>query len=176
MAQIDCGIINGQAVGDGPQVQGVAGAVALEAMERVGVGVNAETACGSLSRAVQGTGAALLAGVVRARHEAQEGEHLGDGEGGPHGGEVDGGAWRIRACLDLFVAGLPQLFAAFAGLGELAVAFGVDGFVVAEELVVGRDIADGPVPSTTSIPPSSPGTVRRNARTCWQTPGSSATG
>ena len=35
--------------------------------------------------------------------------------------------------------------AAFAGLGELAVAFGMDGLVVAEEFVVGRDVTDGTV-------------------------------
>jgi hypothetical protein len=32
-----------------------------------------------MGRAMQGAGAALLAGVVRTRREAQEGEDLGDG-------------------------------------------------------------------------------------------------
>ena len=45
-----------------------------------------------LGGAVQRTGAALLAGVVGAWREAEQGQHLGDGDGGPHGGEVDGGA------------------------------------------------------------------------------------
>jgi hypothetical protein len=84
--------IVGIAIGVGAVSGGVAGAVALEAMERVGVGVDAEAARGAGGRAVQRTGAALLAGVVGARHEAQERQHLGDRDGGPHGGEVDGGA------------------------------------------------------------------------------------
>ena len=47
--------------------------------------------------------------------------------------------------LHLLVACLTHLLAAFAGLGEFAVAFGVDVFVVAEELVLGSDVADGAV-------------------------------
>jgi hypothetical protein len=35
------------------------------------------------------------------------------------------------------------LFAAFAGLGELAVALGEDGFVVADKFVLGGDVTDG---------------------------------
>ena len=45
----------------------------------------------------------------------------------------------------MLVSSLAQLLAAFARFHELAVAFGVDGSVVAEELVVGGDIADGTV-------------------------------
>src|SRR5437879_3047395 len=40
---------------------------------------------------------------------------------------------------------LAHLLAAFAGLGELAVTFGMDGGVVAEEFVFGRDVANGAV-------------------------------
>ena len=95
--------------------------------------------------AVEGTGAALLAAAIGAGHEAEQGQHLSDGDGGTHGGEVDGGTWDSAWRLLLFVPGLPQLFAAFAGLGELAVALGMDGLVVAEQAVVGCDVADGTV-------------------------------
>ncbi len=76
-------------VGGGPEVEGVAGSAALEAVEGVGVGVDAEAAGGAAVRAVQGAGAALLAGVIGAGREAEQREHLGDGEGGSDGGEVD---------------------------------------------------------------------------------------
>ena len=61
LAQVNGGVVDRQTVGSGPQVQRVAGAVALEAMERMGVGVDAKAACGAVGGAVQGTGAALLA-------------------------------------------------------------------------------------------------------------------
>jgi hypothetical protein len=48
---------------------------------------------------VQGTIAALLASVVGSRRESQKAKHLSDGDGGPHGGEVDRGAGGIPACL-----------------------------------------------------------------------------
>ena len=137
LAQVEGGVVDRQAVGGGPQLQGVAGAAALEAMERVRAGVDAEATSGAHGRAVQGTGTALLAGVVGAWHEAQQREHLGDRDGGADRGEIDGGTRRIRSRLDLFVAGLPHRFAAFAGLGELAIACGEDDGVVARSLSLG---------------------------------------
>ena len=89
-------------------------------MEGVSVGVDAETAGGAVRRAVQGTSAALLAGIVGTRHEQIESPAdssrpaidfaavraaitiaqvlmlLGfvprSDNAGPDGGEVDGGA------------------------------------------------------------------------------------
>ena len=81
MAQINGGVIDGQAIGDGPQIQSVARAAALEAMEGVGVGVNAEATRRAVGRSVQRTGAALLTVIVGAWHEAEQGEDLGDGDG-----------------------------------------------------------------------------------------------
>ena len=37
------------------------------------------------------------------------------------------------------------MFAAFAGLGQFAIAFGEDDLVAAVEFVLGRDVADGAV-------------------------------
>ena len=50
-----------------------------------------------------------------------------------------------RAELRLLVPLLPHLLAAFAGLGELAIALGVDFFIATFEHVLGRDVADGTV-------------------------------
>src|SRR5712692_1218009 len=92
LAQVDGGVVDRQAVGGGPEVQGVSSAAALEAVKNVGVGVDAEAAGGAAGRTMQGAGAALLAGVVGAWGEAKQRQHLGDGNGGPNGVEVDGGA------------------------------------------------------------------------------------
>ena len=121
LAQVHGGIVRRQAIGRSPLVESVAAAAALEAVKRVGLGVDAEATCRAVLRAVQGAGTTLLALVVGARHKAQQGEHLDDGDGGTHGGEVEGGAGRIATGLQLVVLGLPQRFPAFAGLGELAV-------------------------------------------------------
>ena len=43
MAEIEGGVVEALTVGVGPEVEGVAGAVALEAVEGVGVGVDTET-------------------------------------------------------------------------------------------------------------------------------------
>ena len=93
----------------------------------------------------KGQAAALLAVVIGTGREAQEGQDLGDGDGGTDGGEVNGGAFGIGAGFELVMAGLPHALAAFAGLGELAVACGMDGGIVAEQAVVGGDVADGAV-------------------------------
>ena len=94
---------------------------------------------------MQGAGAALLTGVIGVWHEAEQHEHLGDRDGSPHGGEVEGGTRQVRRRFQLLVAGLPQLFAAFAGFGKLAVACGMNVLVFAEEFVVGRDVPDSAV-------------------------------
>ena len=57
---------------------------------------------------MQRAGAALLASMIGARHEAQQREHLGDRDGGAGSGEVDGGSRRIDGCFDLFVSGDPK--------------------------------------------------------------------
>jgi len=85
----------------------------------------------------------LLGGVLGARRDAEQRQHLSDGDGGPHRREVDGGAGGVGLRLHLFVACLAHLLAAFTCLDEFAVAFGMDGFVVAKEFVLGGDIADG---------------------------------
>ena len=111
----------------------------------MGVGVDAEAIGGAGRGAMQGAGAALLTGVIGVWHEAEQHEHLGDRDGVPQCREVESGARRVRRRFQLLVAGLPQLFAAFAGFGKLAVACGMDGRVVAEEFVVGRDVPDSAV-------------------------------
>ncbi len=89
---------------------------------------------------MQGTGAALLAGVVGARHEAEQGEHLGDRDGGPDGDEVDGRTRGLGACFEVVVPGLAPLFAAFPGLGEFAIAFGKDGPSPLMGLTLGQEM------------------------------------
>ena len=67
--------------------------------------------------------AALLGAVAAAGVEAEQFQDGGHGDGGAHGGEVDGGRGRDRwLTLLSLVLGLAQLLAAFAGLGEFAVA------------------------------------------------------
>ena len=79
-------------------------------------------------------------------------EYGGEGDGGADGGEIDGGPFGDRCSdnwltLHPFVLGLAFEFAGFAGLGEFAVAFVGDCFVVAFESVLGGDVADGAVES-----------------------------
>jgi hypothetical protein len=94
---------------------------------------------------VQGTGTAVLGGVVGMDLEAEQSEDGGHGDGGTDSGEVDGrvgdDGWTGRRV----VLGLAQQLAAFAGLGELAIAVGQDVLVAAVELVLRGDIADGAV-------------------------------
>src|SRR5580692_12923864 len=108
-------------LGLGPQVQGIAGAIALETVEALGLSADAEAVGRASVGAVEGAGAALLAATIGAGHEAEQAQHLSDGDGGTHGSEVDGRT-RLDPALLLFVPGVPHLFAAFAGLGQLAVA------------------------------------------------------
>ena len=91
LAQIEGGVVNRQVLSGGPQVQSIARAAAFEAVEGVGVGVDAEATGGAARGAVQGTGAALLSGMVGTWHEAEQSQDLGDGDGGPHRLEVEGG-------------------------------------------------------------------------------------
>ena len=151
MTQVQRGIVGRQAIGRGPEVQGVAGFATLEAVEGVGLGVDTEALRGAHLRAMQWAGTALLAGVVGAWREAEQHQHLGDGDGGADGGEVDGGPRRIGLLFELLVAGLSGLLAKFASLGEFAVALGEDGDILAKECVVGRDIADGAIQANSVV-------------------------
>src|ERR1700722_665781 len=92
MAKVQSGIVKRQAPGGGPEIQSVAVATTLEAVEGVGIDVDAEATGCATRRAVQRTGAALLAGVAGPRHETQQGEDLGDGDGRPQGREINGRA------------------------------------------------------------------------------------
>jgi len=68
-----------------PEIQGVAGLAALEAMEQVLVEVDAERAAGAGAGAVQGAGTALLSAVRAAWSEAEQFEHGVDADGGSGG-------------------------------------------------------------------------------------------
>src|SRR6266849_8100454 len=92
IAEVDGGVVDGLTCGLGPQVQGVAGAAAFEAMKVVLVQVGREAPARAMGRAVQGAGAALLGAVGAARLEAKQAEDGGHGDGGANGGEVHGGA------------------------------------------------------------------------------------
>jgi len=91
-AQVQGGVVWGEAVGVGPEVEGVAGAAAFEAVEDAVAVVDGEAAAGAGSGAVQGTGAALLGAVGGVRPEAKQREDVGHGDSGTDGVEVDGGA------------------------------------------------------------------------------------
>jgi len=106
-AQIDGGIVGGLVVGLRPQVQRVAGAAALEAMEEVLVEVGREAAADAGRRAVQRARAALLGTTGAVGVEAEQLQDGGHADGGANGGEVDrrpasGG----RLAQRLFVLGL----------------------------------------------------------------------
>src|SRR6476646_7713977 len=72
LAKVDSGIVGGESVGLSPQVQGVAGAAALETVEVLLFQVDAETAAGGGRRAVQRTGASLLAAARAVGLEAEQ--------------------------------------------------------------------------------------------------------
>ena len=146
VAQVDGSVVGGQAFRRGPEVEGVAAAVALEAVEQVAVEVGGEAAAGGGRGAVQGTRAASLGASGVGGPEAEQSQDVGHGCGGADGGEVDGGLRRDcglrRRMLSL---ALPQETAAFAGLGQLAVACVEYLLVASVELVLGGDVADGAV-------------------------------
>ena len=73
-----------------PEVQGVAGASALEAMEDVQLEVGGEAAAGVGGRGVQGTGPAVLVGARAGGVAAEQLEDGGHVKGGADGVEVDG--------------------------------------------------------------------------------------
>ena len=146
MAEVAGGVVGGESLGLSPEVEGVAGVSALEAVEGVLFEVDGKASAGGGGGAVQGAGAASLGGAGGSRRAAEQVEDGADGDGGADGGEVEGGAWSDSGLtLLLFVFGLAFLFASFAGLGELAVAFGVDGQVASFEAILGGDVIDGAV-------------------------------
>ena len=125
MAQFDGSVVGCQPAGLGPEVEGVAGAAALEAVEGVLVEVGREAMAGAGGRAVQGAGATLLGAVGAVGLEAEQLQDGRHGEGGADGVEVDGrpGGSKGLSLLPL-VLGLALLFAAIAGLGQFAIAGG----------------------------------------------------
>jgi len=107
LAQVHGGVVRRQPVGLGPEIEGVAGAAAFEAVEdTVGV-VDGEATAGAGSRAVQGTGTALLCAMGGVWAEAEQVQDVSHGDGGADGVEVDSGALRCRClAMALFVLGL----------------------------------------------------------------------
>ena len=107
--------------------------------------VGGEAAAGGGVGTVQGTGTAVLGGVVGVDLEAEQSEDGGHGDGSADGGEVDGRVGSSSRAGRRVVLGLAEQLAAFAGLGELAIAVGKDVLVAAVEFVFGCDITDGAV-------------------------------
>jgi len=95
---------------------------------------------------VQRARAALLGTLTTVGLEAEQLQDDGQGDGGADGVEVDGGTrrgrWLSRRPLWLRLALLPALF---AGLGQFAIAFGMDLLVASFEFVLGGDVTDGAV-------------------------------
>ena len=139
-AEVDGGVVDGQLFGLRPQVQGVAGAVALEAVEDIRVEFGGEAVAGAGGRAVQGARAALLGAARADGLPAEQLQDGGDGDGGTNGGEVDRGQWSDNGLtLLVLVLDLALELVVFAGLGEFAIALIEDFFVAAIELDLGRD-------------------------------------
>ena len=133
-----------------PEVEGVAGAAALEAVECVPVEVGGEAAGDAGVRAVQRTRPALLAAVGRVGLEAEQLQDGRDVDHRAHGGEVDGGSRRGGLglggwCRRIVAFGLADLLPTFAGLVQLAVALREDRDFATFELVLGCDVLDGGV-------------------------------
>ena len=146
MAEFQGGVVGALPGGLGPEVEGVAAAAALEAVEGVLLQVGGEAAAGAGGGAVQGAGATLLGAVRGQGLEAEQVEDGGQGDGGADGGEVDG--WPIGdngLTLPAAVLGLALLLTPFASLDQLAIAFGEDLRVAAFEPGLGRDVAEGAV-------------------------------
>jgi hypothetical protein len=87
----------------GPEVEGVAGAAALEAVEGLLVEVGGEAAAGADGGAVQGAGAALLGAACGVGLELEQLQDGGEGEGGADGVEVDGGSGGVGGRRELLV-------------------------------------------------------------------------
>ena len=88
------------------------------------------------------TGATVLR-APRARGQvAEQGQNFGQGDEGTHSGEVDAGARPDGAVL---VCRLAEELAAFAGLGQLAIAGGQDLRAASFEFILGGEVADGAV-------------------------------
>lgn len=84
------GIVGSVPIGERPEVEGVAGLSALEAVEDILVVVGGEAAGGGGGGAVQGAGSAVLGALSGAGPPAEQIEDGDDREGGAHSGEVDG--------------------------------------------------------------------------------------
>src|SRR5206468_7396558 len=122
LAQVEGCIVDGLTVGQCPEIQSVPGASALEALEGVLLQVGGEAAGRPRGGAVERAGAALLGALCAAWLEAEQAENGSHGDGGADGVEVDSGAIRGPLLLALLL-GLTHVLAAFACLGEFAVAF-----------------------------------------------------
>jgi hypothetical protein len=95
---------------------------------------------------MQGAGAALLSTAGAAGVEAEQLQDSGHGHEAADGGEVDCRAsGSRRRSWRLLVLGLADLLAAFACLGQFAVASGEDFLVAAFEFVFGSEVIDGRV-------------------------------
>ena len=139
-AQVHGGIVGRLLSRLRPQVEGVAAAATLEAVEVMLLQVGGKAAAGAGGGAVQRAGAALLRAVGRLRLEAEQVEDGSQGDGGAHGGEVDGwSSGDIGLTLAAGVLGLPQLLPALAGRHQLAITLGEDVRVAAFEPGLGRD-------------------------------------
>jgi hypothetical protein len=146
-AQVDGGVVEAEAFGFGPEVEGISGSAALEAVEEVVVEVDGEATARARRRTVQGARAALLCAARALRLKAKQLEDGGDRDGSANGGEVDGGQCRGPERRATLVVGLTEQFAAFAGLGQFAVTLAEDLLGASLELVSGSDVADGAVQS-----------------------------
>src|SRR5262249_7584692 len=82
------GVVGAFRCGVGPEVQGIAGPAAFEAVEGVALEVGGGAAAGAGIRAGQGAWAALLGALAAARPKAEEGEDGGHSDGGANRGEV----------------------------------------------------------------------------------------
>jgi hypothetical protein len=150
----------GPGLGVGPEVQGVAAAAALEAVEDLVAGVDRGAAGGAGSRAVQGAWPTLLGAVNAQRSETEQAEDSRHVHGGADGGKVDGGTISDTGLTlpgtPALVLGLADELAAFTGLDELAIALGEDVEVTAGEPIRGREVADGAVQTDVVVIVASP--------------------
>ena len=90
LAQIEGGVI-GRLLGRlSPQVQGIAGPAALEAVKNLLLEVGREAAAGATGRAVQWAWSALLGAAAASGLEAEQFQGGGHRDGGANRGEVDG--------------------------------------------------------------------------------------
>jgi hypothetical protein len=118
LAEIHCCIIDRLPGGLDPEIEGIAAASALEAVEGVLLQVGGKAAGGAGRRAVQGAGAALLTAMAALGLEAEQVQDGNQSDRSANSSEVDG--WTgtgIGVRRRLLVLGLALLFATLAGLG-----------------------------------------------------------